>query len=87
MSAPDKNCPECEGTGLKVWGEFDDIHEEPCYCTKRDEPENDEQFHESAVVLGRKGGLSNSEAKKKAARENGKLGGYPKGRPRTKKPE
>lgn len=35
-----------------------------------------------AAVLGRKGGRARSEAKAKAARENAKKGGYPKGRPR-----
>jgi hypothetical protein len=82
-----KNCPECGGTGIKVWGEFDDIYEEPCHCTKPDEPETDDEFHDSAVMLGRLGGQSKSEAKIKASKENGKKGGYPKGRPRTKKPE
>ena len=31
-----------------------------------------------AVILGRLGGQSKSEAKRKASRENGKLGGRPK---------
>lgn len=39
-------------------------------------------IHNSATSLGRKGGQSKSEAKIKAVRENGKLGG----RPRKQKP-
>lgn len=34
-------------------------------------------------AIGRKGGSAKSEAKTKAARENAKKGGYPKGRPRN----
>lgn len=44
----------------------------------------------AAVALGTLGGKSTSDAKKAAARLNGKKGGYPKGRPRKKpvdKPE
>jgi len=33
-------------------------------------------------MLGRRGGKVSSEAKKRAARQNAKLGGWPKGRPR-----
>lgn len=36
----------------------------------------------AAVALGTLGGRSTSEAKKAAARLNGKRGGHPKGRPR-----
>lgn len=43
---------------------------------------NDSTKNPAAVALGALGGKSTSEAKKAAARENGKLGGYPKGRPR-----
>lgn len=39
----------------------------------------------AAVALGKLGGRVRSEAKTKAARENGKKGGYPKGRPRKPK--
>ena len=39
---------------------------------------------EAARIMGRKGGISTSNAKKRASRENGKKGGYPKGRPRKK---
>ena len=35
-----------------------------------------------AVALGRKGGKVKSAAKAKAVRENGKLGGRPKGKPK-----
>lgn len=35
--------------------------------------------------IGRRGGRSKSESKSAAARENGKLGGWPKGRPRKKR--
>ena len=38
----------------------------------------------AAVALGRRGGRVTSEAKAIAARENGKKGGWPKGRPRKK---
>ena len=40
----------------------------------------------AAVALGKLGGRVRSDAKAEAARKNGTLGGYPKGRPRTKKP-
>jgi hypothetical protein len=36
----------------------------------------------AAVALGRLGGQANTEAQQAARRENGKKGGYPKGRPR-----
>lgn len=36
----------------------------------------------AAVALGKLGGRAKSEAKTKAARENAKKGGWPKGRPR-----
>lgn len=39
----------------------------------------------AAVALGRLGGQSTSEAKANAARENAKLGGWPKGKPRKPK--
>jgi hypothetical protein len=42
-----------------------------------------ENINEAARLLGRKGGLSKSEAKAEAARENGREGGWPKGRPRA----
>ena len=45
------------------------------------EKNTDVKISEAAAALGRKGGKSKSEAKAKAARENGKLGG----RPRIKK--
>jgi len=38
-----------------------------------------------AVALGRKGGSVSSKAKTKAARENAKKGGWPKGRKRKDK--
>ena len=38
----------------------------------------------AAVALGRLGGKSTSEAKASAARENAKLGGWPKGKKRKK---
>ena len=40
---------------------------------------------EAARAMGRKGGKSTSPKKQRASRENGKKGGYPKGRPRKKK--
>ena len=40
----------------------------------------------AAVALGKLGGRVRSEAKTQAARENGKKGGYPKGRQRKPKP-
>lgn len=43
--------------------------------------------HPAAVALGRLGGKVTSEAKTLAARENGKKGGWPKGKPRKKPPE
>ena len=39
---------------------------------------------EAARIMGRKGGKSTSPDKQKASRENGKKGGWPKGRPRKK---
>lgn len=42
-------------------------------------------YNFAAATLGRKGGKSKSKSKQKASRENGKLGGYPKGRSRKKK--
>jgi hypothetical protein len=36
----------------------------------------------AAAAMGRKGGKSRSEAKRRAAKENAKKGGWPKGRPR-----
>lgn len=36
----------------------------------------------NAVALGRKGGKAKSAAKTKAVQQNGKLGGWPKGRKR-----
>ena len=39
----------------------------------------------AAALLGRKGGKSKSEAKAAAARENGRKGGWPKGKPRKEK--
>ena len=39
----------------------------------------------AAAALGRKGGSARSEAKTRAARENAKKGGWPKGRPRKAK--
>lgn len=41
----------------------------------------------SASEIGRMGGKAKTEAKQKASRENGKKGGYPKGRPRKEKSE
>lgn len=38
--------------------------------------------HDAASALGRLGGKTKSAAKTKAARENAKKGGWPKGRPR-----
>jgi hypothetical protein len=35
--------------------------------------------------MGRLGGMAKSQAKKRAARQNAKLGGWPKGRPRKMK--
>lgn len=39
----------------------------------------------AAVALGRLGGKATSEAKARAARENAKKGGWPKGKPRKRK--
>jgi hypothetical protein len=36
------------------------------------------ELSKAAQLMGRKGGKATSEAKKKAVRENGKLGGRPK---------
>lgn len=36
-------------------------------------------------VIGKKGGEAKSKAKRAASRVNGKLGGYPKGRKRSKR--
>ena len=41
----------------------------------------------AAQKLGRLGGRAKSAAKTAAARENAKLGGWPKGRPRKRKPK
>lgn len=41
--------------------------------------------NQAAVMLGRLGGKSTSAAKTRAARENAKLGGWPKGKPRKLK--
>jgi hypothetical protein len=41
--------------------------------------------NQAAVALGRLGGKMTSPAKKRAARENAKLGGWPKGKPRKAK--
>jgi hypothetical protein len=38
--------------------------------------------NQAAVMLGRLGGKATSAAKAQAARENAKLGGWPKGKPR-----
>ncbi|MCK9282397.1 MAG: hypothetical protein M0P71_17415 [Melioribacteraceae bacterium] len=43
-----------------------------------------EIISEAAALLGRKGGSAKSEKKTKSCRENGKKGGWPKGRPRKK---
>jgi hypothetical protein len=43
-----------------------------------------QEISKAAAILGRKGGLAKSEKKTKSCRENGKLGGWPKGRPRKK---
>lgn len=75
-SGTDKKCPDCGGTGVKTWGQFDDIHEEPCHCV---------DVSSAARLLGMLGGASKSEAKIAASRLNGKKGGYPKGRPRKSK--
>lgn len=45
------------------------------------------QLNKHAQALGRIGGKVKSEAKARAARKNGKLGGWPKGRAREKKRE
>lgn len=42
------------------------------------------QLKTAAAILGKAGGSAKSNAKTKAARANAKLGGWPKGRPRTK---
>lgn len=39
-------------------------------------------LQKAAALLGRAGGLVKSTAKTRAVRENGKLGGWPKGRKR-----
>jgi len=44
--------------------------------------EAEAELSAAAAALGRKGGSVRSEAKTKAVRENAKLGGWPKGRPR-----
>jgi hypothetical protein len=41
--------------------------------------------NKAAQALGRLGGMATSPAKTRAARQNGKLGGWPKGRPRKRK--
>jgi hypothetical protein len=41
--------------------------------------------NKAAVMLGRLGGKATSAAKARAARENAKLGGWPKGKPRKAK--
>jgi hypothetical protein len=41
--------------------------------------------NQAAVMLGRLGGKATSAAKARAARENAKLGGWPKGKPRKPK--
>jgi len=46
------------------------------------QPERTVNPHDAASALGRLGGKARSAAKTKAARENGKRGGWPKGRPR-----
>jgi len=43
-----------------------------------DKSNTTEEISKIAAVMGRKGGLSKSDAKKNAARENGKKGGRPK---------
>jgi len=49
-----------------------------------EEYESDESWNEAKIIhdtmskLGKKGGVSKSEAKKAASKENGKLGGRPK---------
>lgn len=50
---------------------------------ERDLKDIEEQLSSAASILGRKGGRAKSEAKAKAARENAKKGGWPKGRPRN----
>jgi hypothetical protein len=44
----------------------------------------DPEIHQAAQALGRLGGLAKSKAKAKAVRENGKLGGRPKGKKDSK---
>jgi hypothetical protein len=43
-----------------------------------------EEISKAAAIMGRKGGSAKSEKKTKSCRENGKLGGWPKGVPRKK---
>jgi len=49
---------------------------------ERDLKDTEEQLSSAASILGRKGGSAKSEAKARAAKENAKKGGWPKGRPR-----
>jgi hypothetical protein len=49
---------------------------------ERDLKDIEEQLSSAASILGRKGGSVKSEAKARAAKENAKKGGWPKGRPR-----
>ena len=46
---------------------------------------DDEIIRDYMSRIGKKGGSAKSEKKTAAARENGKKGGWPKGRPRGKK--
>jgi len=52
---------------------------------KRHRETENKMKNPAAVMLGRLGGKSTSEAKKRAARQNAKLGGWPKGRPRKQR--
>ena len=45
---------------------------------------NKTELSKAAAILGKKGGSAKSEKKTKSCRENGKLGGWPKGKSRKK---
>ncbi len=52
---------------------------------KEEKEKTDEYVHAYLSKIGKKGGSVSSEKKTVAVRENAKLGGWPKGRPRKKK--
>jgi hypothetical protein len=48
------------------------------HLVERRELNMSDDLKKAAIILGRKGGMSRSEAKANAARQNGKKGGRPK---------